>query len=156
MAAMAKNSGTMSRIAFVTMVALSMLVVACGAPQRSVDMHDTQHDTWSVTEEFYYDNVDSLTKRDIAIAVRYSNGYVADSVAMNILCISPDSLVVEEPFTLHIPHIGDIRPEEQTFLYRRNVVLTTKGRYIFRLTPQSAVEGISSVGVVINDSHNND
>lgn len=141
---------------YIIVIALAMFAVACGTPQRSVVMHDTTHDTWNITEEFYYDNVDSLTKRDIAIAVRYGNGYVADSVAMSIMCISPDSLVVEEPFTLHIPHIGDLRPEEQTFVYRRDVVLNTKGRYLFRLTPHNAVEGISSVGIVINESHNND
>jgi hypothetical protein len=86
--------------------------------------------------------------------VRYGKGYVADSVAMSILCVAPDSLVVEEPFTLHIPHIGDLRPEEHTFVYRRNAVLSTKGRYIFRLTPHNAVEGISSVGLIISESHN--
>lgn len=132
---------------------MTVLVVACSSPQRSVVMHDTPTGVWSLCEEFYYDNVDSLTQRDIAITVRYDGGYVADSVAMDIMCITPDSLVVEEPFTLHIPHIGNLRPEEQTFVYRRRAVLGTKGRYIFRLTPQHAVKGIGSVGIVISESH---
>ena len=130
----------------------AILVVACSTPQRSVVLHDTPADKGDIREEFYYDNSDSLTQRDIAITLRYGNGYVADSVAVNILCVTPDSLVVEEPFTLHIPHISDLRPEEHTFTYRRNVVLATRGRYIFRLTPQQAVEGISSVGIVISES----
>ena len=142
----------MSKIVSIVITILSTLVVACGTPQHSVDMRDITNDIWNSTGEFYYDNVDSLSKRDIAIAVRYGNGYVADSVAMDILCVSPDSLVVIEPFTLHIPHVGDLRPSEQTFTYRRNAVLSTKGRYIFRLTPHQAVEGISSVGIVISDS----
>ena len=142
----------MSKIVSIVITILSALVVACGTPQHSVDMRDITNDIWNSTGEFYYDNVDSLSKRDIAIAVRYCNGYVADSVAMDILCVSPDSLVVIEPFTLHIPHVGDLRPSEQTFTYRRNAVLSTKGRYIFRLTPHQAVEGISSVGIVISDS----
>ena len=142
----------MSKIVSIVTTILSALVVACGTPQHSVDMRDITNDIWNSTGEFYYDNVDSLSKRDIAIAVRYGNGYVADSVAMDILCVSPDSLVVIEPFTLHIPHVGDLRPSEQTFTYRRNAVLSTKGRYIFHLTPHQAVEGISSVGIVISDS----
>ena len=78
-------------------------------------------------------------------------GYVADSVVLNILCISPDSLVVEESFTLHIPHLSDMRPEVQHFPYRSNVVLAKRGRYHFRLRPQEVVEGISSVGLMISE-----
>lgn len=144
----------MSRVISIVVAMIATLAVSCSTPQRSVVMHDTNSDIWDISEEFYYDNSDSLTKRDIAIAVRYGNGYVADSVALSILCVSPDSLVVEEPFTLHIPHIGDLRPEEHTFVYRRNAVLSTKGRYTFRLTPHNAVEGISSVGLIISESSN--
>jgi hypothetical protein len=149
-----RERATMSRVISIVVAMIATLAVACSTPQRSVVMHDTNSDIWDISEEFYYDNCDSLTKRDIAIAVRYGNGYVADSVALSILCVSPDSLVVEEPFTLHIPHIGDLRPEEHTFVYRRNAVLSTKGRYTFRLTPHNAVEGISSVGLIISESSN--
>lgn len=114
-------------------------------------VNDTENDRWSTVEEFYYDNVDTLTRRDISIVVRYGHGYTADSVAMSILSISPDSLVFEEPFTLRIPRLGDMRPAEHTFLYRRNVLLAKEGRYIFRLKPDAVVEGISSVGLVITE-----
>jgi len=118
---------------------------------RSVVVNDTENDRWSTVEEFYYDNVDTLTRRDISIVVRYGHGYTADSVAMSILSISPDSLVFEEPFKLRIPRLGDMRPAEHTFLYRRNVLLAKEGRYTFRLKPDAVVEGISSVGLVITE-----
>lgn len=133
---------------------MAVLVAACANANRSVMMNDTDHSLWSEYEDFYYDNTDTLAKRDIAIVVRYGKGYVADSVALSILCVSPDSLVSDEPFTIHIPHLSDMRPEVQTFPYRRNVVLGTEGRYLFRLRPESAVEGISSVGLVISDVEN--
>ena len=118
---------------------------------RSVEVSDTENDRWSTVEEFYYDNVDTLTRRDISIVVRYGHGYTADSVAMSILSISPDSMVLEEPFTLRIPRLGDMRPAEHTFLYRRNVLLSKEGRYTFRLKPDAVVEGIGSVGLVISE-----
>lgn len=133
---------------------MALFVVACANANRSVMMNDTDHTLWSEYEDFYYDNTDTLAKRDIAIVVRYGKGYVADSVALSILCVSPDSLVSDEPFTIHIPHLADMRPEVQTFPYRRNVVLVTEGRYLFRLRPESAVEGISSVGLAISDVEN--
>lgn len=136
---------------YISIVAV-LLIVACTNVNRSVMMNDTDHALWSADEDFYYDNTDTLSKRDIAIVVRYGKGYVADSVALSILCVSPDSLVSLEPFTIHIPHLADMRPEVQTFPYRRNVVLNTKGRYLFRLRPDCAVEGISSVGLAISDT----
>lgn len=116
---------------------------ACNNINHNVEMHDT--------EEFVYDNTDTLSKRNIAVVVRYGSGYVADSVALSILSISPDSMVVEEPFTLRIPQLGDMRPAEHTFPYRRNVTLRRSGEYRFRLTPSAAVEGISSVGILITE-----
>ena len=130
------------------------IMAACGTTPRTVVMHDNERSEWSEYEDFYYDNADTLTKRDIAIVVRYGKGYVADSVALSILCVSPDSLVSEEPFTIHIPHLADMRPEVQTFPYRRNVVLGTKGRYLFRLRPDTTIEGITAVGLAISDVEN--
>lgn len=139
---------------YILLAIVAIVIVACGTTQRSVEMHDNERNVWSEYEDFYYDNGDTLGKRDIAIVVRYGKGYVADSVALSILCVSPDSLVSEEPFTIHIPHLADMRPEVQTFPYRRNVVLGTKGRYLFRLRPDATIEGITSVGLAISDVEN--
>ncbi|MBQ2239518.1 MAG: hypothetical protein II322_01735 [Alistipes sp.] len=142
----------MQRLIYLAIVALSALCVACNEPQHSIEMHDMDEAVWSNAEEFTYDNQDSLSKRDISIVVRYGSDYVADSVSLRILAISPDSLVTEEPFTLRIPRIKEVRPEEQTFLYRKDVVLGRCGEYTFRITPDTLVEGISSVGLMIDET----
>ncbi len=141
----------MQRLIYVVMVAIATVVVSCNDVQHSVAMHDVTTSAWSTPESFTYENEDSLSQRDLAIVVRYGTGYVADSVDMRILTISPDSMVVEEPFTLHIPRIREVRPQEQTFLYRRNVVLGRKGQYEFRLTPDTVYEGISSIGIMVGE-----
>ena len=141
----------MRRLIYVVVVAMAMVVVSCKETQHSVKMHDMETSAWGAVEEFVYDNSDSLSKRDLSIVVRYGSGYVADSVNVRVLTISPDSMVVEEPFTLRIPRIKEVRPMEQTFLYRRNVVLGRKGEYRFRITPDTLVEGISSVGIMVGE-----
>lgn len=135
------------------LVAVTMLfvAVACVSEGRSVEVHDQPKSLWVNCEEFYYENEDTLSMRDIAIVLRYDRGEVADSVALNVMTISPDSMIVDEPFVLHIPRLGDMRPAEQTFLYRRNVVLNCPGRYLFRLRPTGVAEGINSVGIVVNE-----
>ena len=141
----------MRRLIYVAMMVIAAVATSCNQPNHKVEMHDMEACVWSTAEEFVYNNSDSLSQRDISIVVRYGNDYVADSVAMHILTISPDSMVVEEPFTLRIPRIKEVRPEEQTFIYRRNVVLSRKGEYHFRLTPDSLVEGISSIGIMVGE-----
>lgn len=145
----------MQRLIYVVMVAIATIVVSCNEVKHSVEMHDVTTSAWSTPESFIYENEDSLSQRDLEIVVRYGTGYVADSVSMRILTISPDSMVVEEPFTLHIPRIREVRPQEQTFLYRRNVVLGRKGQYEFRLTPDTLFEGISSIGIMVGEPTQN-
>ena len=130
---------------------LMVAVVACGGTERKAVVHDIEGEVWNEAEEFRYTNEDSLSKRDLSIVVRYSMSYVADSLPLRVLTISPDSMLLEEPFTLRIPHLADMYPEEQSFVYRSNVVLRRKGDYIFRLTPEHPIEGISAVGIVVSE-----
>ena len=136
---------------YIVLAIIAIIVMACGGSGHTVEMHNNEQNSWSEYVDFYYDNTDSLCKRDISIVVRYGKSYVADSVAMSILCVSPDSMVCEEPFTIHIPHLADMRPEVQTFPYRHNVVLRNKGRYLFRLHPDTITMGISSIGLSISE-----
>jgi hypothetical protein len=146
----------MFKVRYIALLVVVLMVMACGGVGRSVEVHDVPQSRWYSAEEFYYENEDTLTMRDMSIVVRYGAGYVADSVALRILSVSPDSMVFEEPFTLHIPHLGDMRPEEHTFLYRRNVVFGSRGRYTFRIHPEHQVEGISSVGLIITEPQTNE
>ena len=134
-------------------LALVALVVSvsCGGSNRSIEMHDRYGSVWFDTEEFVYDNSDTLYRRNISITVRYDGDYVSDSVPLKILTISPDSMVLEEDFTLHIPHLADMRPEEHTFVYRSNVLLKRSGEYRFRLTPLEPIDGIASVGLIVDE-----
>ena len=141
----------MRRLIYIATVIMATLAMSCNEQAHSVEMHHIKSDAWSTTEKFTYHNSDSLSKRDISIVVRYGNGYTADSVNLRILAISPDSLVAEERFTLRIPRIKEVRPEEQTFLYRKDVVLGRCGKYELHITPDTLVEGISSVGIIVGE-----
>ena len=141
----------MQRLIYLAIVAFASLMVACNEQSHTIEMHDMAKSVWSTAEEYHYDNADSLSKCDISIVVRYGADYVADSVNLRILAISPDSMVTEERFTLRIPRIKEVRPEEQTFLYRKDVVLGRCGDYTFRITPDTIVEGISAVGIMVGE-----
>lgn len=139
------------RVLSIAVAIVAVAMVACGGESRSVEMHDTESMVWFQAEEFEYDNSDTLSRRNLSITVRYDGKYVASEVPMTILTVSPDSMVLEERFTLRIPQLADMRPDENTFIYRKNVLLKRKGTYKFRLTPDGPVEGIASVGIIVDE-----
>ncbi len=139
------------KFSYILTLLLAVLVVACGSGNHTIEMHDTESKVWSEAEDFTYENSDTLYRRNISITVRYDGDYVASEVPMKILTISPDSMVLEEDFTLRIPHLADMRPEEHTFVYRTGVVLKRSGEYHFRLTPMMPVQGIASVGIIVDE-----
>lgn len=132
-----------------------VLMTGCVSKPRTIEVSDMPMSVWASPEDIFYDNSDTLQRRELSILLRYDKGYHSDSIPMRILTISPDSLVLEESFTLRVPHLADMRPQEQIFSYRRNVVLLRQGRYHFRLTPEEPVEGIRSVGLIISQPENN-
>ena len=130
-------------------IAILFVAVACVSEGRSVEVHDQSKSLWASSEEFYYENEDTLSMREIAVVLRYDRKDVVDTLSLNIVTISPDSLVLSENMTLRIPRLGDMRPAEQSFPYRRGVVLQRKGEYRFRLTPGMKADGVGSVGLLI-------
>ena len=134
-----------------TLVAIVIFASCGGGGSRSIEMHDRYGSVWFDTEEFVYDNSDTLYRRNISITVRYDGDYVSDSVPLKILTVSPDSMVYEEDFKLHIPHLADMRPDEHTFIYRSNVLLKRSGEYRFRITPLEPIDGIASVGLIVDE-----
>lgn len=141
----------MQRAKYLVAALVVVLCVACSGGSRSVEMHDQPSVVWDSAEEFTYDNSDTLYRRNISITVRYSGEMTAQSVPLKILTVSPDSMVLEEDFTLRIPQLADMRPEEHTFIYRRGVMLKRCGEYMFRITPMEPVEGIASVGIIVDE-----
>ena len=141
----------MGRVVTLVLGLITLMMMGCGSEERTVEVHDTEAKIWSESENFKYDNTDTLHRRQILITVRYDGDYVEEEVPMTILTVSPDSMVLEEKFTLRIPQLADMRPEEHTFTYRNNVLLKRKGTYHFRLTPELPAEGIAAVGIIIDE-----
>lgn len=141
----------MGRVVTLVLGLITLMMMGCGSEERTVEVHDTEAKIWSESENFKYDNTDTLHRRQILITVRYDGDYVEKEVPMTILTVSPDSMVLEEKFTLRIPQLADMRPEEHTFTYRNNVLLKRKGTYHFRLTPELPAEGIAAVGLIIDE-----
>ena len=112
---------------------LVAMLASCGGANRSVTMHDTESSVWSEPEEFTYVNSDTLYRRDISITLRYDGGDVQESIPLTV------------------PRLADMRPDEHTFPYRKQALLRRSGEYRFRLTPKEPIEGVLSVGIIVDE-----
>ena len=127
-----------------------MWLTACASGGTTVEMHDMADLRWSDTVHISVDNDDTLSMRDLSVVVRYNRQLKTDSVTVDITTMTPDSLRLEERFTLHIPPTNEVHAVERIFPYRRNARLLRSGIYQFTLSSQEEIVGVESVGLMID------
>ena len=129
-----------------TMVAIAMC--SCLAPQNSL-MVGVDMRSWSGTESLTYENSDTITLRNLAIALRYNDNFNQSILPLKIGVTTPDARYFEESVELHLQHPSTALSVATTECvpYRESVQLNQKGCYTFTFEPQSEVCGIEAIGV---------
>ena len=129
-----------------TMVAIAMC--SCLAPQNSL-MVGVDMRSWSGTESLTYENSDTITLRNLAIALRYNDNFNQSILPLKIGVTTPDARYFEESVELHLQHPSTALSVATTECvpYRESVQLSQKGCYTFTFEPQSEVRGVEAVGI---------
>ena len=91
----------MLRVRGLVVIAMALLCVGCLAP-RSADMASVDGRCWESAAEIKVENVDTLSLRNIAVAIRYNSNFGEVTLPLNIKVVAPDGRTFEEPFTLHV------------------------------------------------------
>lgn len=123
----------------------------CIAPQNAlmvgVDMH-----SWSREESLTYENVDTLSLRNLNVALRYNDNFKRSTLPLKIAVTTPDARHFEEVVELQLAHPSTALTVATTesVPYRTNVVLNQKGSYTFSFEPQTEVQGVEAIGVEFN------
>lgn len=143
----------MNRLSAINLLAATVAIglAACSSPSAHVEMSDMAGYSWSEPAVFTVDNDDTLSLRELSIVIRYNREFAADSVTVGVATLTPDSLRLEERFTLHIPATEQVRPVERIFPYRTRVRLMRCGQYRFTLSAADTVGGVESVGMMIEN-----
>lgn len=129
-------------------VAVALLFGSCLAPQNAqmvgVDMR-----SWSDTASVYYDNSDTLSLRNINIALRYNDNFKQATLPLKITVTTPDAHHFEEvvSFSLQHPRTALTVATTESLPYRADALLNQKGCYTFSFEPQSAVRGVEAIGI---------
>lgn len=140
---------------FYTLLCLGLAagLFSCLNPHR-VRMADTDPDGWSPADgtTVAYENTDTLSARDISVVVRFCNDFNYDKLALSLVTVTPDGYRWCDTLYMDVygrlPKVGLYGEREQP--YRRGVVFTQTGRYLFSLAPvmpASPTEGVAAAGI---------
>ncbi len=135
---------------YIVAVVLAMAMYGCLAPQNTqmvgVDMR-----SWESAESITYDNNDTLSLRNINIALRYNDNFREATLPLKITITTPDARNFEESIVLqlHHPRTALTVATIESLPYRADVLLSQKGCYTFSFEPLSKVRGIEAIGIEI-------
>ena len=133
----------------VAVVAVAMC--SCLAPQNSL-MVGVDMRSWSGAESLTYENSDTLSLRNLAIALRYNDNFKQAVLPLKIGITTPDARYFEEVVELRLSHPSAALTVATTesVPYRTDVLLSQKGGYTFTFEPQIEVRGVEAIGIEFN------
>lgn len=128
---------------------LSIFVASCTTDRGYVDMLPVSPYNWADAVSIIYQNSDTVSERDIAIALRYNKSFRSDTLTVKIQTSLPDAHQFSESVLLHLKrdYTAAAVTASEVIPYRNSCVLSQSGYYIFTITPCRAVEGIEAVGI---------
>ena len=104
---------------------------------------------WADAVSIIYQNGDTVSERDIAIALRYNKSFHSDTLTVKVQTSLPDARQFSEQVLLHLKrdYTAAAVTASEVIPYRNCCVFGQSGYYIFTITPCRAVEGIEAVGI---------
>lgn len=123
---------------------------SCIAPQHT-QMVGVDAWSWDSAKSISYDNNDTLTLRNLNIALRYNEDFKLATLPLKIAVTTPDARYFEEIVELQLQHPRTALSVATTesLPYRADVILSQKGAYTFSFEPQSVVRGVEAIGIEI-------
>lgn len=132
----------------IVVTVLAMAMCSCLAPHNS-RMVGVGMRSWSGVASVVYDNSDTLTLRNLNIAIRYNDNFKQAELPLKIGITTPDARHFEEVVKLQLQHPSTALTVATTesLPYRTDVLLNQKGCYTFSFEPQSEVRGVEAIGI---------
>ena len=132
----------------ILVAASAIAMSSCLAPQNSL-MVGVDMRSWSGAESLNYENSDTISLRNLDIALRYNDNFKQAVLPLKIAVTTPDVRYFEEIVELQLQHPSTALSVATTecVSYRADVLLSQKGCYTFTFEPQSEVRGVEAVGI---------
>ena len=141
----------MLRIGTILAIILTLICTSCLAPEVA-EMATIEGSEWHKEAYVEVANSDTLSLRNLAIAVRTNSNFRESKLPLKIETMTPDGRSFAEE--CHLPiRVGRSAIVAQSIAlpYREDVCLAQRGKYIFVLTPLAPIKGVEAVGVTVSD-----
>lgn len=127
---------------------MAVAMYSCIAPQNA-QMVGVDVNSWSKAECIIYENSDTISLRNINLALRYNDDFRVAALPLKIAITTPDSLYFEEivEFKLQHPTTAMAISTTESLPYRNRVTLNKIGAYTFSFEPLSVVRGVEAIGI---------
>ena len=112
----------------IVVVALAMMMCSCLAPQNT-QMVSVNMRSWDSVESITYDNSDTISLRNLNIALRYNNNFKQTTLPLKIAITTPDARHFEEIAELQLqrPRTALTVSTTESLPYRTDVLLNQRG-----------------------------
>lgn len=129
-------------------VFIAIVVTGCLAPQNAI-MVGVDLKSWDKTESLIYENSDTISLRNLNIALRYNENFRQATLPLKIAITTPDARYFEEEVTLQLsrPNMAIAITATESIPYRTDVILNQKGFYTISFEPLSEVRGVEAIGI---------
>ena len=140
----------MKVLGHILVVVLATALCSCLAPQN-VEMASVDMRSWDDAKSITYDNSDTLSLRNLNIAIRYNSDLKQATLPLKFVVTTPDARSFTDTVRLKLRHPSTTVSVATTesLPYRTDILLNQKGRYIFSFEPLSRVRGVEAIGIEI-------
>lgn len=121
---------------------------SCRTPQR-VEMVSVEIESWSSAKSVCYNNEDTLSLRNLNIAIRYNDDFKQATLPLKIVVTTPDERHFTDTIELKLQHPSTALAitATESVPYRTNVLLNQTGCYTFAFEPLSQTKGVEAIGI---------
>lgn len=142
----------MLRRGYLLVLLVATLCLSCLAPQPA-EMATTDAHCWESGAQVEIANTDTLSLRQLSIAIRTNSQFKAATLPLTIAVTAPDGAAFQEQYSLPTADIENsaIVAKSIAIPYRDRVCLSQSGNYRFIITPQIAIKGVEAVGIVVSE-----
>ena len=136
----------------ILVVVMAIALCGCLAPQN-VEMASVDMKSWNDAKSITYDNSDTLSLRDLNIAIRYNDDFKQATLPLKLVVTTPDARCFTDTVQLKLRHPSTAISVATTesLPYRTNILLNQKGCYTFSFEPLSKVRGVEAIGIEIKN-----
>jgi hypothetical protein len=143
-----RNRSAMKFAKFVLVATIAALFTACLAPQNAT-MVGVDARSWSKRASIIVENNDTVTLRNLNIAIRYNEKMKEVALPLKVTVLTPDSCRFEEviELPLHHPTTALAVATTESLPYRSQTLLNRRGNYIFSFEPLREISGLEAIGI---------